>query len=269
MGLGSSFAIHAAAVECGSIGACEMGCTSVQLTCGSQNGFVEYGTPLDSLKVVITRKDGQQEEHVLKNPPGGIGDYHAEVGQNPWVVGQLRSKNLQYGDTVEVHHSGYGLKSGIPLYRDWSTSKEIGVTGEEVDDPGAQTLCRYIVRPNVIASKTCGTFCMSAILCNVNGVRYTGQAFCKALRNGRACPTATKCAADAVISPTMIFGEGGLPLGEIIMPREADNFTKFGDPVYQNKGASADTSGGSSGGDSTGGGNTSSGNEAGSGGTLQ
>ena len=256
--LGGSFVIHAATVECGSLSACRgLGpCSEVlSLKCGNQSGFVKNEASLDSLKVVVTKSNGQQQVYTLKDPPGGVREYYAGVEKHPWVINQLRTK-LAYGDTIEVHQNGYGLKSGTPLYVDWDAQEQIGVVGEGAGNTGDEMLCQYTSRPTVITTKACGTFCMSGIDCDINGTKYTGHVFCKAPENDGSCPSANKCAEDDPDIPKM---------------EAAINYNKFGDFTVPEEwkreggGAPADASGGSQS-DSTGG-NTSSGND--DGGTLQ
>lgn len=256
IGLGNSFVVHAAAVECGSLSVCRGLCPALSLTCGDQSGFVKNEAALDHLKIVIRKSNGQEKVYTLKNPPGGVRDYYAGVERNPWVVNQLRGK-LAYGDTVEVHHNGYGLKSGTPLYKNWDAEEQKGAVGEtplSQLSTGGKMLCQYTSHPTVITTKSCGTFCMSSIHCRLDGIEYKGSAFCKAGKDGETCPSADICAGDDPDIPKM---------------KPAINYNKFGDFVapdeWVGKGK-APANGSQS--DSTGG-NTSSGNDAGSGGSLQ
>ena len=255
MGLGSSFAIHAATVECGNLSAAKtIGASTLSLTCGDQNGFVKNEAALDYLKVVVTKSDGQQKVYTLKNPPGGIREYYAGGEKDPWVLNQLRGK-LAFGDTVEIHHNGYGLKSGTSLYNDVYAYDKIGVVGG--GSTGDKYLCLYTFRPSVITTKACGTFCTAVVDCNINGKKITTGVLCKTNNNGEDCPSATKCAADEHTDLPKHIGAG--------------NYDKFGnfhllfDPKWPIGIPPADLEGQS---DSTGG-NTSSGNDAGGGGTLQ
>ena len=256
MGLSSSFVIHAAAIECGKLSAARSpGVPTLSLTCGDQNGFVKNEAALDHLKVVVTKSNGQQHVYTLKNPPGGIRDYYAGVEKNPWVINQLRGK-LAYGDTVEVSHNGYGLKSGTPLYSDWKAENQIGEVGGG-GNSGSKMSCRYTSRPTVITTKACGTFCMSGIDCDINGKKYTGHVFCKADRDGEACPSADKCAEDDPDIPEMKAAINYNEFGDFIVPDEWKREGKA--PAGASGGSQSDSSGG----------NTSAGNDAGSGGTLQ
>ena len=114
--------------------------------------------------------------------------------------------------------------------------------------------CRYTSRPTVIITKACGTFCMSGIDCDINGKKYTGHVFCKADKDGEACPSADKCAETDPDIPAMTPAINYNEFGDFVVP---DEWKREG------SGKPSAASGGSSGG------NTSSGNDAGGGGTLQ
>lgn len=205
--------------------------------------YVKKTESLTFLNVVVTSSNGQQKVYTLKNPPGNIRDYFTNVEKNPWVINQLKGK-LAFGDTIEVSSDGYGLKSDTPVYADRDAKEQIGTAGSaaRVGVREGEGLCRYTSRPTVVTTKTCGTFCTSGIECDISGIKYTSHVFCKALKGGGGCPSASRCAES----------DPDIPNRE-----EAINYDKFGNrvvPAESLEGSgSGRSAGGSSGSDSTGG----------------
>ena len=173
---------------------CGFGCDVTPVQCNNgRKGFIHSKVPLNSLKVVVTKKrSGEQQTYLLPNPPGNIQDYK-DVDDNEWVLSNLPS--LKRRDKVEVANLGFGVPANTTLYEDIFGDRPKGPIGQGAKKTGISS-CTYTTPPMVAKIDKCGTICMVRGECYIKGIKYTNMDFvCKA-KKGETCPQAKKCAVD-------------------------------------------------------------------------
>lgn len=178
-------------------------CPNGSMVCRGRQIFVKHTTPLEYIKVVVTR-DGTQKTHTLRNPPGQISDY-ASIESNRWVQENIPG-GFRSGDIIEVAQaSGYGIDSSVS----WYESYESEVPKSSVKDlkrHKKRQACWYIDTVNAIINPSSSEntksdyICQGTVKCGAAmvGASKPFQVVCKA-KEDRSCPTAGYCATESKV----------------------------------------------------------------------
>lgn len=198
----SSFS-HAEDLSCDLRGLsdCQNCVSSLSVNCGSGFGgnIANDEKPKSIVVAVMDLKTGRVKKVELKKPPRGIKYYYSDGAADSWIADRLRDQGIVLTLNTNVSVTSATFPETLKLYSDNNKSGPKTKT-QAVTKPKHKYSCLYKYAPMLVSSSKCKeTLCTSIGECWEND-GYVGVMSLNCRAIGKACPSASACAADADVT---------------------------------------------------------------------